>query len=417
MGLFSLLDVLFPSPTITHDLTSDLTTTYPPRKPVLRRAKHVVHVPIEIVMNILEVAYDEDDLQANLGLFANCSQVCRDWSFLSQKLLFRQVTLHSQTAYISFQQAVERSTARGRMLGDTVVRMHVVLDHNQPYRISERSFAWAVTLCPNLRELDLALYGQGSGVQDVVCSADVPRMQRPAPAFDDHTVAILRSGPRISSLQFSNWSDNSSSLPQLLDIWPSLKSLSISGTPPKLPSGSAASFSCTLEELRMNFQTSPSADFMKWLLHNSESTLRSLRFDRMPSPDLFEYLVSEHGPTLQSLSLPACAAQESVSLQQCQALRELRIESAWSPSVVHRSLPCTLEHIAIGVDMDTSLQPVLQNIKRSGVMKSVTVHIWHGGERHPLLPSLRIACALRGVELKITRDIRTFRAMTACEYL
>lgn len=369
-------------------------------------------MPTEIVMNILETAYDDNEPRSNTALFTNCALVCKEWSVISQKLLFRSVSLRSQTAYMAFQAAVDRSTLRGRMLGDAVQDMQVTLDHNQPCRLSHRSFARAVTLCPNLLHLSIALYGEPGPGEDLVGEPTVDRLKRSAPSFDDRTLSILRTGPRIASLQFSNWSDNSSSLAQLLDIWPSLKSLVISGTPPQLPSTSPAPFACALEELRMNFQSAPSVDFMKWLLHNSQQSLRMLELERDPSPELLEYLLHEHAPTLESLALPTYGGHEGVaSILKCAALRELRVESAWAPQNLFSDLSNGVQHIAFGVDMDTSLQPVLRTIKKSDALRVVTVHVWHGGERHPQMNALKIACARQGVDLRFTRDVREFRAI------
>ncbi|TFY63691.1 hypothetical protein EVJ58_g3112 [Rhodofomes roseus] len=216
-----------------------------------------VRLPIEIVMNILETAYDDHEPRSNANLYTNCALVCKDWSVIAQKLLFHHVCLHSQTAYIAFQDAVDRSTLRGP---------------SHALSLSVRIFcAWGI-----------ALYGKPGPGDDLVGEPSVDRLKRSAPSFDERTLAILRKGPRITSLQFSNWSDNSSSLAQLLDIWPSLKSLLISGTPPQLPSTSPAPSTCALEELRMNFQSTPSIDFMKWLLHNSQESLRMLELERDP---------------------------------------------------------------------------------------------------------------------------------------
>jgi len=363
-------------------------------------------------MNILETAYDDGEPRSNICLYTNCALVCKDWSVIAQKLLFRNVCLRSQTAYIAFQNAVDRSTPRGRMLGDAVQEMQVTMDHNQPYRLCHRSFARAVTLCPNLLQLSIALYGKPGPGEDLVGEPSIDRLKRSAPSFDDSTLAILRTGPSIRSLHFSNWSDNSSTLAQLLNIWPSLKSLVISGTPPRLSSTSPAPFACALEELRMNFQSEPSVDFMKWLLHNSRESLRVLELERDPSPELLEHLLREHAPTLESLALPTCGGHEGVaSILQCAALRELRVEGGWTPQGLFSSLPESVQHIAFGVDMDTSLQPVLRTIKKSDALRVVTAHMWHGGERHPHLNALKIACARQGVDLRFTRNVRDFRAI------
>ncbi|KAI0829063.1 hypothetical protein BC628DRAFT_1337596 [Trametes gibbosa] len=398
----------------THHVQPDLTTLYPPKKRVARQPNPPsVPVPMEIVMTILESAYEGNSMPAYSALLQNCSLVCKSWSFVSQKLLFRNVSLKSQTAAIAFQQAVDRATPRGRQLGDAVVRMKVVLDQNQPYRLSHRSFARAVSLCPNLYELSVALYGEGGPGFDVIGSPDAARMKRSAPSFDERTLSILRAGPRISALQFCNWSDNSSSLLQLLDVWPSLSSLDISGTTPRLERDNAEPFPCALRELRTNFQMSPSVEFMRWLLHNSVGSLRVLDLAREPTPDMLEYLLSEHSATLESLALPTCGTHEAAAaVRGCAALRELKIEGAWASPMLYKTLPGELQHLAFGVDGDTALQPVIQAIKKSSDLRAVTMHVWHGGNKHPQLADVRIACARNGVRLTETKDVLAFRAVT-----
>ena len=398
----------------THTIEADLTTLYAPKKPIVRQPKPPsVPVPMEIVMTILEAAYDDADIPSYNALLKNAALVCKPWSSVAQKLLFRHVTLNTQTAYIAFQGAVDRETPRGRMLGDAVVRMKVVLDQNQPYRLSHRSFARAVSLCPNLYELSVALYGEGAPGMDIIGAPDASRMKRSAPSFDERTLAVLRSGPQISALQFCNWSDNSQSLLQLLDVWPSLTSLDISGTTPQLPNYTVEPFPCALRELRTNFQASPSIEFMRWLLHNSTGSLRVIDLAREPTPDMLEYLVSEHGPTIESLGVPTCGTHEgAAAVRKCTELRELKIESAWASPMLYKGLPHGLQHLAFGVDADTPLQHVIQAIKRSTDLRTVTMQVWHGGEKHPLLAGVRIACAVKGVELRLTNDVPAFRAIT-----
>ncbi|KAJ6502650.1 hypothetical protein DFH09DRAFT_1289615 [Mycena vulgaris] len=355
-----------------------------------------VHLPLEIVLNIIEeVHHDDGQLDARAHFLKQCALVCRDWSIPAQKLLFSSVSLTSQSACVAFIAAVDRATPHGRMLGDAVLRLKVVLDHNQPFGLSQRSFAHAVTACPNLFELNLALYGQ-----------------RPAQSFDDSTLELLRSGPRIGALQFRNWSENQHSITQLLDVWPSLKSLTVSGTSPKLPSTTLGPFPCALEELRMNFQTSPSVDFMKWLLHNSTSSLRVLELEREPSSELLEYMVDAHRETLRSLALPATTSHaQAQAVHKCEQLQELRVESPWTTPLLYRRLPTGIQHIALAVDQDTGLQGVLESVRSGQSLKAVTLQVWESGERHPLLPVLKLACAYHGVDLRITKDIRRFRSI------
>ncbi|KAJ7109872.1 hypothetical protein C8R44DRAFT_800781 [Mycena epipterygia] len=394
-------------PALRTSTTIDDTTMTPLLLPTQPLA---VHLPLEVVMNIIEEAYSDDGERVHF--LKQCALVSRDWSFPAQKLLFSSVRIATQIGCAAFISAVDRATPRGRMLGDAVLRMRVVLDHNQPFGLSQHSFAHAVTACPNLFELNLALYGCASPGKDVVGLPDVLRMRRPAPSFNETTLDLLRSGPRIRALQFSNWSENSDSITQLLDVWPSLKSLTVSGTPPKLPSTSLEPFPCALEELRMNFQTSPSVDFMKWLLYNSSSSLRVLELEREPSPELLEHLVDAHRDTLRSLALPACTSHDHArAVHKCLQLQELRVENPWVTPLLYKRLPAGLQHVALALDQDTAFQPVLEAVRSGESLKAVTLQVWDSAERHPHLPALKLVCAYRGIDLKITKDIRQFRSI------
>jgi hypothetical protein len=408
-----------PHITPEHDVSFDFTTSFPSRKllPTSQASPPLltsIPLPLELVISIIEFACF-DGFKLNEDLLRHCVLVCRAWSYPAQKLLFSQVTLRTRSACDSFLVAVSRSTKRGRILGDAVARLKVVLDHNHPYGLPQHSFGDAFTLCPNLYELNLALYGCATAGEDIVGLSNDERLRRPAPSFDDHTLSLLKSGPRITALHFSNWSENQYPFTQLLNIWPTLESLVISGTTPHAPSSIAEPLACSLKQLRMNFQTSPSIHFMNWLLHNSSRTLRILGFDREPSLHFLDYLIDTHGKYLRSLSLPSCPShQHALAVQKCPQLRELCIEN-FAPCV-HRNVFGTLEHIALGLDRNTILQPIIEIVRSSDALKVVTVNVWHGGDQHPQFSSLKVACAYRGVELRVTRDIQIFRLMMVCSF-
>jgi hypothetical protein len=405
--------------TVEHGVSFDFTTCHPLQKlPSISSARLLapIPLPLELAISIIEFAYF-DGFNPNESLLRHCALVCRAWSYPAQKLLFNRVTLQTRTACDLFRAAVTRSSKRGRMLGDAVIRLKVVLDHNHPYGLSQHSFGDAFNLCPNLHELNLALYGCAAPGEDKVGVPDIERMRRHAPTFDDRTLSLLKSGPKIAALHFSNWSENQHSFTQLLTVWPTLKSLVISGTTPQTPSSIAEPLACSLEQLRMNFQTSPSVDFMNWLLHNSSSTLRILEFDREPSVHFLDYLVDVHGTGLHSLSIPSCQSQQhALAIEKCPQLRELCIENLTTYTKVYRKDSGTLEYIALGLDRNTVLQPIIETVRSSDALKVVTVHIWHGGDQHPQFSTLKVACAYRGVELRITKDIRVFRLMTVCSF-
>jgi len=273
--------------------------------------------------------------------------------------------------------------------------------------LTQMSFALAVARCNNLDELQFSLHGPAAE------SAWGGNREMPASCtLDEKTLQILRSGPPIRSLEFGNWSDGRHILFQLLDVWPSVKALTISGAPPFIPPKHPLSPPPGLEQLRMNFQYPPTMDFMTWLLSNSVDTLRILEFEREPSSPMLDALIGVHGGTLQSISMPVCASYDHVqAVLRCRNLKELKVESPWAASMLYKSLPDTMQHIALGIGRDTVLNSVLETVRTQKAINTITAHIWDGGEFHPQLAALKIACACQGVELRLTRDIRHFRAI------
>jgi hypothetical protein len=402
-----------------HEISLEFTSTTPPHEfndnllndniPTPRVP--ATGIPIEVVLTILEAAYFDESQDPDVDLLRNCALVCRAWSTHAQKLLFRRVRLCSESAFASFSEAVDRH----RLLGDAVVQMRAVLDHTQPGCLKQSSLAVAVSRCPNLYGLDLAQYGCMASGKEVVGSPSQERMRRDAPSFDEHSLELLRAGPRITALHFSSWSDSDQSVLQLLKVWPSLNSLSITGTPPILsPDVTYEPFPCTLQELRLNCQREPSKEFLSWLLDHTaeEKSLRVIDLERQPSPELLDYLVEKHGETLHSLAVPSFAMHEHAhAAMRCRSLRELRTESSWFSPVVCRQMPESIQHLAFGLDRDTVLNSIIDLVNSMDELQAVTVNIWRDGEHHSLLPSLKMACAYRGIDLRLTQDVRRMRMM------
>ncbi|KZT22622.1 hypothetical protein NEOLEDRAFT_1157641 [Neolentinus lepideus HHB14362 ss-1] len=419
MGLLNFKPFTSHTRAISHDIVLDLKVALPARKPRPQRPQRkAVHLPVEIIMHILEAGYFSDEFKPDDQLLRNCALVCRVWSGPAQKLLFRSVTLRDQLAFDSFKLAIDSSSDKGTMLADSVVRMRVVLDHNQPGHLSETSFARAVASCPKLYELGLFIYGRGpsggcSGIgNDVRDSIVDSTLSRPSPSFSRNTLSRLRLGPRIAALQYGSSCADDEYLFQLLDVWPSVRSLEVRGVPPQLPATASISYSGALEELHMNFQSKPSTDFMNWLLQNSGRSMRILDLEREPSNDLLEHLVGRHASTLESLALPSCCSRESAAVVgQCEKLKEFRVEHSLGTPLVYKMLPEGIQHVALGVDRDTPLEAVLSMVKTRDELQVLTLQVWEGGLRHPAMPSLKMECAARGIELRITRDVRVFRTM------
>ncbi|CAK5264437.1 unnamed protein product [Mycena citricolor] len=327
-------------------------------------------LPLELVLCIMEDASDGEGFE-HAALLRQCALVCRDWSLPAQKLLFRTVHLVTEDACASFLSAVHPRTAAGRVLGESVTQLRVVLDYNQPKGLSETSFAHAVCACPNLLSLDLSVYGSTFPGKESTGVADVLRVRRSSPSFEEKTLECLKAGPRIRALQLSNWSENHESVLRLFEVWPELISLALSGsTPTDAPGCWPPS---QLRELRMNFQASPSIDFVQWLLQ--DSVLDVLELTRDVSPEVMDFLLDTQGQTLHSLALPACSTAVQVqTVQRCPDLRSLRTDQPRAAAVLFKPgyFPSGLRRIALALDHDgTFLQPLLDVVRlRRGELRA-----------------------------------------------
>nr|GAT57404.1 predicted protein [Mycena chlorophos] len=375
-------------------------------------------LPLEIVIHILEEACASE--QDPAPLLRNAALVCRDWSFIAQPLLFRDVVLASQTACDAFLSAAHKGSARGHMLANAVSQMKVVLDANQPQALSQQSFARAVIACPNLCELDVAMYGR----DDLNSSANHSTTRRSVPTFDASTLDVLRAaGPRMKSLHFNNASDSDACIFQLLDVFSSLESLALSGTPPKLPAMlHAPRYPGVVQELRLNCQTAVSVDFIRWLLGNSEeSQLKTLELEREQPMEVVDHLVATHANSLRSLAVPACTTHDmAAAVNKCTNLDELRIEHPWVTPVLVKALSRKLQRLAIALDQDSVVQPWVDYVRHAERLEALTVQVW-GTQNESVQqqqlppPALMMACAYRGTMLETTQDIKVFRSVVRRE--
>jgi hypothetical protein len=74
-------------------------------------------------------------------------------------------------------------------------------------------------------------------------------------------------------------------------------------------------------------------------------------------------------------------------------------------------MPESIQHLAFGLDRDTVLNSIIDLVNSMDELQAVTVNIWRDGEHHSLLPSLKMACAYRGIDLRLTQDVRRMRMM------
>ncbi|KAK7464408.1 hypothetical protein VKT23_006573 [Stygiomarasmius scandens] len=423
---------------VSFDLTIPRNTSRPIRSRPTSSLSTLPHIPLELVLLILQHAHDK-------RTYASASLVCRAWSLPAQQFLFHNVSLSSQSACLSFLHAISSSPA----LASSVRSLSASIDHNQPYGLSQRTFAKAFSLCLNLDELRVSLYGCAEPGKDIVGAPDVARMRRLAPSWDDESLDLLSQGPgsTLTKLRFCNWSDNRDSLGQLLGVFPSVQHLVLTGTPPELPAAADSTPlppSLALRSLRVNFQSYPSPDYFQWLLHTS--SLNSIAFDRVPPAPVLELLLNTHRESLESLYLPsfpvvpqtpassnAKGAENALisSLASMSAMKSLAIESPESflRVLASKSLPASLETLSFGLEMDNragsaSLRSIVDAVRTKESLTELRVMMFDvedpaeargrgigGGEKGECkhLASLKMLCATRGIELGVERDVRRWR--------
>jgi hypothetical protein len=337
------------------------------------------------------------------------------------------------------------------ILRGSVIELNVIIDFNQPGGLTFAKFSHIVSLCPNLRKIGISVFGmqpQGMVAEEI---PDHWRM-RLAPPVPEEVLEELRTASNassISELRVHDWSDDSGILIQLLGIWPHITSLKVAGQLPATNRGINSSLwtstldtaPCALKMLSLNCATGTEStiDFVKWLLAGSRQTLRRLEFLREPSTKLLEDIFARSTFPLDSVSLPSCACpavgqiirdrlsptlvrvfndheiDEDNTLVRVQGLKELSVEDPSTPLkfLVSTVRSETVHRFGFGVDGRTDLSSIARAIKAQTGLKCIAIWFFNGGEVNFGLGSLRVACAIKGIDLEETRDIGEFRAWNA----
>ena len=336
------------------------------------------------------------------------------------------------------------------VLRGSVAELNVIIDFNQYDGFTFTKLSHVISLCPNLQRVGISVFGMQPQGKDVVGTPNQWRMRRLAPPITDEVLQDLRTAPnasRISELRLNDWSDDPKVLIQLLGVWPSITSLKIAGKLPTInnsinsvisttPPGTA---SCALEALSLNCATGeePRVDFVKWLLEGSQQTLRRLEFLKEPSGKLLEDIFVRSAFPLESVYLPSCVSpavgqiirhcfaptvtptfgegdgiRGDHTFLQAQGLKQVFVEDLSVPLkfLVSTVRSGTIQGFGFGVGSLTDLSSVARAIKAQTGLRRVAVWICDDGGGDFGLGSLRIACAIRGIELKETRDVKKFRA-------
>ncbi|KAJ3566125.1 hypothetical protein NP233_g7192 [Leucocoprinus birnbaumii] len=398
-------------------------------------------LPLELVHNILEADYLTSDGEPDRRLLRACSLVCNAWSTSAQQLLFSNVVLRSERDFHSFRLALSRSS-----LANAVRSLRVVIDHNQPRGLRQHHLAAAITLCPRLNSISLALFGDSSFdsvegrsnneninvehrhniIRGARLGSGAPTVPTVRPAEISPSLAEALSKSPITSFHLSNWSANSLFLQNILTSLSSLKTLSITGTPPSVHETTTSAVdpcSLSLNHLRINLQPSPSIDFLRWLLDNSKDTLTALDLERISDSDasigLLDHFATTQGSALRSLILPSCTnPTELKHFQRCTNLRAVAFRTPNVSSALFKHLlaaadPTPLEEMYLCVDKNTSLSPVIEFVRKKETLKSLVVCLWEPDVKKSLRlwGSLKMVCAVSGVELKVVERLSEYKAL------
>jgi hypothetical protein len=371
------------------------------------RPARALHIPVEIVLAILEAGFYPHDPHRDTGFLLSAALVSKFWSPAAQMLLFRHISLRSHVAFNALFNAISSNASRGKRLARHVRSLDAVFDPQQPGCLHAFSFAQVVSLFPNLSELDVTFYPPKP-----VQSND--REGEPFIALDDKTLSMLRYGPRVTALRLANWSNDTSLLGTFLSLYHgTLRILSLRGTPASFSSPSASPrLSTPLCPISLTLEPSlaPIPTVMNWLSDiNNPPLIRALEFMRQPEPAVLAALLAAHSGTLTVLALPTLTVADAavVAAHGCSRLEALRTEHPYA-TLPSRRLTARLRHVALAASPALAL--IREEARAGGHLESVSVILWRGDEEErETVRVLKVLCAQLRIRAEFKRDVVAFR--------
>ncbi|KAJ7618726.1 hypothetical protein FB45DRAFT_932296 [Roridomyces roridus] len=350
---------------------------------------------------------------------SSCSLVCKSWSTISQRLLFRRVViddtwLHSPfrigmgrpfNRTLSFHQAITADTPKSRWLRDCV--QSLVLRSRMTHQVMD-----ILTSLPNLVDLDI------SGISCLFNDEEFGRLRPSPPPIRSLRVDTDHSGP-ILLMAGESWPF----VVRVIATLPTLRMLEFTGSTfefiPPMPSDVASPLGLDLVSFKFN---------SKWV-QDSSSFLAHLtggRTDPQPLqmhshmltaaarvPVDLETILSAYGPHLRSLSTAGLLKDPSV-LSLCTRLERFECGIIPTDEIVD-AIPCTITALCVtNVAPDYTLQikllagfvapavdhaPVEYLIQQLETFSRLRVFTWVG----PVGPGfgvLQTRCGELGVEFR-----------------
>jgi hypothetical protein len=364
---------------------------------------------VEIIFAVLEEGYHTPDFRQDTQFLLSASLVCRSWRRPAQLLLFQHVVIHSQLAVTTLCNATTLHATHGNEPARYVRSLSAALDPGQPGCLQPLSLCHAVSLFPNLNELDLTCYP--------LSKSTTTSYQRDSqsPIFDHEALSTLYSGPPITTLRLANWSSDTSLLDKLLAVYqPSLRALSLRGARSSFSTPITSLLTTSHHALDLTLQPPLSPALLDWLTdHTIRPRVRTLEFTRQPELATLAALLAAHSDELRALALPTLTTAEAalVSAHCCHRLLSLCTEHPYS------ALPALLmhlRHVALAIGPALTLMRSRLGAGASGAsgkLERVSVMLWRGnGEEQQNVLALKQLCAQLGVRIEFEREVKAFRA-------
>ncbi|KAH9922823.1 uncharacterized protein BXZ73DRAFT_91541 [Epithele typhae] len=306
----------------------------------------MANLPAELVAAILEHVYYTATGAVDSQTLASAALVCRHWQESAQRLLFKRVSLKGhrhEPAYLSFVQATDLATSRGR------------------------------SLAQNIRVLEVSIGDSPEGLDE----SDLVNL-----IVGIRAIAILSCGIQSPILY------------QLLSIWPCVNFLhlgvEIAAPPPK-----AWQPSFQLYELAL--MRTPRLWVFSWLLSSSTDSLRILTFRDLPWRE-FDPLLDKLGPRLRSLRLQNYSLRAVPTIRRCPNLEEFIVLRV--PELIKLTpLPQTVEHLSCRFMLSEN-GSLAQAVDLVGSLPRLRVFTCDSAVRKDEhIRDLETLCAAKGVEL------------------
>ncbi|KAI0670773.1 hypothetical protein C8Q78DRAFT_974238 [Trametes maxima] len=305
------------------------------------------NLPVELLDAILEYIYYEKGLPDRHTLRA-CALISRAWAEPAQRLLFRRVVLQKsedRRKHLSFCEATDPNTDRGRMLGQHVRVLQIFVGQKSIDEFDSEDVPGLLTHTPRLYELGLHIgrlhqFSPGTLEKLVRLASDVTSYA------DSASGSFVSSNPcpsgplRIRALTIIACGVQSPILYQLLQAWPTIEFLhigvEIAAPPPK--------WTPQFQLYQLSLTRTPPLSVLSWLLSTSTESLRVVSFRDAPGRALYP-LLQTIGPRLRSLGLMNYNLGAAAVLKHCPNLEELTVVQL-SALIPLRGLPSTLEHLS-----------------------------------------------------------------------